>query len=112
MSTAFHPEKVSLFEDLNEVVVCYLCAFATPDQANWDSYLPSAEYAYNSSVHHSTQQTCFELNLDYELLLPLNLIADLQWPQANKSSKTLPGREFVERLRHILAVSRGALQDA
>jgi hypothetical protein len=44
------------------------------------------------------KQTPFELDLRYELPLPLDLIADLEWPLANKSAKTLQGREFVERL--------------
>jgi hypothetical protein len=40
--------------------------------------------------------TPFELDLGYEPPLPLDLIADLQRPQANESAKTLQGREFVE----------------
>jgi hypothetical protein len=58
------------------------------------------------------KQTPFELDLGYELPLPLDLIADLQWLQANKSAKTLQGREFVERLQHILGVGRDELSDA
>jgi len=41
--------------------------------------------------------------------LPLNLIADLQQPQANESAKTLQGREFIEQLQHILGGARDKL---
>jgi hypothetical protein len=112
MSTAFHPETDGLSENSNKTVVRYLRGFATHDQANWDNYLPLAEYAYNSSIHRSTKQTPFELDLGYNPPLPLDLIADLQRPQAKESAKTLQGREFVERLQRILEVSRDELRDA
>jgi hypothetical protein len=48
MSTVFHPETDSLSDNSNKTVVHYLCGFAIHDQANWDDYLPLAEYANNS----------------------------------------------------------------
>jgi len=78
MSRAFHPKMDGLSEDSNKMVVRYLRAFATHDQANWDDHLTQAEYTYNSSVHRSTKLTPFELDLGYESPLPLDLIADLQ----------------------------------
>jgi len=107
MSTAFHPETDGLSENSNKTVVRYLRGFTTHDQANWDDYLPLAEYGYNSSVHRSTKMTPFELDLGYEPPLPLDLIADLQRPQPNESAKTLQGREFVERLQRILGSCQG-----
>jgi len=72
MSMAIHPETDGLSENSNKTVVHYLRGFATHDQANWDDYLPLAEYAYNSSVHCSTKQMPFELDLGYEPPLPLD----------------------------------------
>jgi len=92
MSMAFHSETDGLSENSNKTVVHYLRGFATYDQANWDNYLPLAEYANNSSVHRSTKLTPFELDPGYEPPFPLDLIADLQRPQANESAKPLPGR--------------------
>jgi len=43
--------------------------------------------------------------------LPLDLIADFQWPQANESAKTFQGHEFVEQLQRILGVARDELYD-
>jgi len=112
MSTAFHPETDGLSENSNKTVVRYLGGIATHHQANWDDYLPLAEYAYNSSVHRSTKITPFEVDLGYEPPLLMDLIADLQRVQANESAKTLQGREFVKRLQHILGVARDELRDA
>jgi len=112
ISTTFHRETGGLSENSNTTVVRYLHGFSTHDQANWEDYLPLVQYAYNSSVHRSTKQTPFELDLGYEPPLPFDLIADLQPPQANESVTTLPGREFVEPLQHILGVARDEMRDA
>jgi hypothetical protein len=86
--------------------------FATHDQANWDDYLPLAENAYNSSVQRPMKLTPFELDLGYEWPVPLDLIADLQRPQANESAKILRGCEIVARLQRILGVTRDELRHA
>jgi hypothetical protein len=96
MSTAFHTDTNGLSENSNKTVVYYVHGFATHYQSNWDNYFSLAEYAYNPSVHSSTKQTPFELHLGYELPLPLDLIADLQPPEANESPKTKLRRTFVE----------------
>jgi len=85
ISTAFHQQTDGLTENLNKTVVSDLSGFATHIQAIWDDYLPLAEDAYNSSVHRSTKQMPFELNLGYEMQLPVALIADLQWLQPNQA---------------------------
>jgi hypothetical protein len=96
MSMAFHPETDGLSENRNKTVVQFLRGFATHNQANCDDYLLLAEYAYNSSVHRRTMQMPFDLDLGYELPLPLDLIADLQRLQATESAKILQGRQSVE----------------
>ena len=111
MSTVLHPETDGLSENSNKTVVRYLRGFATHDQANWDDYLPLAEYAYNSSVHLSMKQTHVQLDPGYDPPLPLDLIADLQRPQANESAKVLQGPVFVERLHRILGVGMDELRD-
>jgi len=78
MSTACYPEMNGHSENSNRTVVRYLRGVATHDQALWDDYLPSVEYAYNSSPHRSTKQTSFELDLGYQPHLPLDLITDPQ----------------------------------
>jgi len=110
MSTVFHPDTDGISENSNKPVVGYLRGFATYDEANWDDYLPLAEYAYNSSIHRLTKQKPFEFDLRYEPPLPVDLIADLQGPQANQSGKTLQGHEFIERLQRLLGIARDVLR--
>jgi len=112
MFTAFHPETDVLSDISNKTVSQYFSFFTTHNQGNWDDYLPLAEYANNSSVHHSTKQMPFELNLGDNPPLQLYLIPDLQQPEANESAKTIQGREFVERLHCILVVAGDELRDA
>jgi len=112
MSMAFHPETYGLSQNLNKTVVRYLGGWATHDQANWDNYLPLAEYAHNPSVHRWMKQTSLELHLGYEPHLQLHFIADIQWPQGDESAKSVQGREVVEQLQQILSVARDELRDA
>lgn len=93
---AFHPETDGVYENSTKTVEQYLRGVATHDQANWNDYLPLAEYAYNSSVHRSTKQMPFQLDLRYEPPLQLDLIGDRQQPQVNESAKTLQCCKFVE----------------
>jgi len=101
MARGLHLETDGLTENLNKMVIHYLHAFTTHNQANWDDYLTFGQYTLNPSVYCLTKQTPFELDLGYEPPLPLDLIADLQRRQANESAKTLNGHEFVKRLRGI-----------
>lgn len=54
----------------------------------------------------------FELDFGYQPPLRLDLITDLQLPQANESAKPLQGHEFPKRWQHILGVARDGLRDA
>jgi hypothetical protein len=109
---AFHPETDSLSENSNKPVVCYWSCFATHDETNWDDYLPLVEYTYTSSVHRLTKMTPFELDFVYEPPLQLDLIADLNQPQANESVMTLEGRSLVKQLQRNLGLTRDELCDA
>jgi len=112
MSMAFRPETDGLSENSNKTVRRYFRGFATHDQGNWDNCRPLEEYAYNFSLRRSTKQTPVELDVGYGPPLPLDLVADLQWPQANESAKTLQGQELVELLMRISGVDRNELQEA
>jgi putative transposase len=59
LSTADRPQTdgqsertIGTLEDMIRPYVCYL-------QTDWDQYLDQLEFAYNSSEHTSTGQTCF-----------------------------------------------------
>jgi len=65
LSTAFHPQTDGQTERQNQTMEQYLQAFCNYEQDNWVELLPLAEFAYNNSVHHSTQMTQFWANNHY-----------------------------------------------
>ena len=62
LSTAFRPQTDCQTERLNQTIEQYLRVFSEYEQDNWVELLPLAEFAYNDSVHHSTQMTPFWAN--------------------------------------------------
>ena len=62
MSTAYHPQTDGQTERVNGVLKDTLRHFVRPYQQNWDELLAPAEFALNSSWHHSIRNTPFMLN--------------------------------------------------
>lgn len=109
MSTAFHPQTDGLSEILNKQVTQYLQVFATHHQDQWDTTLPLAEFAYNTSTHLSTDWCPFELDLGYTPSIPLDFIAG--WHQHDEIQR-LDGVVFVERLQASLLDTQDHLRKA
>jgi hypothetical protein len=59
LSTAFHPQTDGQTERTNATLEQYLRCFLNYQQDNWSQLLPLAEFAYNNTVHSSTNQTPF-----------------------------------------------------
>ena len=59
LSTAFHPQTDGQTERQNQTMEQYLRMFASEKQDNWISLLPTAQFAYNNSIHESTKATPF-----------------------------------------------------
>lgn len=59
LSTAFHPQTDGQTERQNQTLEQYLRMFTSASQDNWIELLPTAEFAYNNSVHDSTKTTPF-----------------------------------------------------
>jgi hypothetical protein len=107
MSTAFHPQTDGLSEISNKQVTRYLQAFATHHQEQWDTMLPQAEYAYNTSTHSSTDRSLFELDLGYTPSIPLDFVASQR-----DEMQSLEGTAFVERLQASLLDAQDRLRVA
>jgi hypothetical protein len=71
--------------------------------------LPLAEYVFNTSMHSSTDQSPFELDLGYTPSIPLDFVAG-QRPYEGMQS--LEGAAFVERLQASLLDSHDRLCEA
>ena len=65
MSTAFHPQTDGQAEKANSIIERYFRAYATHCPHDWDTLLPMAEFAYNSSRHQSTDMSPFKADLGY-----------------------------------------------
>jgi len=82
---AFSPEMHELSDNSIKTIIGYLRGFSTHNQPNWDDYLRFAKYRYNSTILCAGTETPFELDVGYAPPLPLDLIGDYPWPQANES---------------------------
>jgi Integrase zinc binding domain/Integrase core domain/Chromo (CHRromatin Organisation MOdifier) domain len=64
-STAFHPQTDGVTERQNQTLEYYLRCYVNYYQDDWVRLLPSAQFAYNNSVHSATGKTPMELTRRY-----------------------------------------------
>ncbi|KAL5779345.1 hypothetical protein ACOSQ2_010082 [Xanthoceras sorbifolium] len=60
MSSAYHPQTDGQSKVVNRCVKQYLRCFASQQPRKWTSFLPWAEYWYNTAYHASTGMTLFQ----------------------------------------------------
>jgi hypothetical protein len=70
MSSAYHPQTDGQIEVVDKYIEDYLRHFGCENQDDWDTLLVFAEFAYNNSLHESTNSTPFRLNYGYNPRLP------------------------------------------
>ena len=61
-STAFHPQTDGQTERTNRTLEQILRIYVSYKQNDWDKYLSTAEFAYNSAEQSTTKFSPFELN--------------------------------------------------
>jgi hypothetical protein len=59
MSTAYHLQTNGQTERVNQSLENYLCIFTNTWQNDWETYLHTAEFAYNNAAHKSTKLSPF-----------------------------------------------------
>nr|XP_036576341.1 reverse transcriptase domain protein [Colletotrichum truncatum]KAF6783066.1 reverse transcriptase domain protein [Colletotrichum truncatum] len=65
LSTAFHPQSDGQTERIIQILETYLRSYVNYDQDNWVKLLPTAQFAYNSSIGESTRESPFFLNYGF-----------------------------------------------
>jgi transposase InsO family protein len=60
-TTAYHPQGNGAIERYNRTLKQILSKYVNEKHTDWDTYLPQALYAYNTSVHDSTGVTPYEV---------------------------------------------------
>ena len=70
-------------ERINEVIMQIIAMYVAADHKNWDTYLPSATFAYNTSLSETTDNTPFFLTYGHEPVKLPNVALLLPMVQSN-----------------------------
>lgn len=99
MSTSHHPQTDGQSEVMNRMVENFLRCYCALNQRNWDTLLPAAEFAYNSSLSEDLGMTPFEVDLGWQPKSAVNLL------QAKESSNESIN-QFKERMAEAFRDAR------
>ncbi|XP_073139089.1 uncharacterized protein [Henckelia pumila] len=83
-------------EVVNRTLGTLLCSFIKRNLKNWEDCLPFIEFAYNRSVHSTTNYSPFEIVYGFNPLTPLDLLSLPMSERVNMDGKTKA--EFVRNL--------------
>lgn len=103
LSSAFHPQTDGQTERVNQVLEQYLRCTINYQQDDWTNLLPLAEFAYNNTVHSSTQQTPFFANYGYHPRLDTFDFSKVDNPAAE---------DMANRLSELHAIMKAQLKKA
>lgn len=76
-TVAYNPRGNSKCERLNQTILNLLGTLTSEQKRNWKDYLPSIMFAYNTTIHESTDFTPFYLMFGRNPRLPIDEILDL-----------------------------------
>jgi hypothetical protein len=91
MSTGYYPQTDGQTEQMNQTVEQYIRIYGNFEQNDWSEHLPLAEFAYNDSVHSSTQVTPFFANYRYHPNFNTISITNTVVPKAEQYAQQIQG---------------------
>lgn len=71
-SATYHPQTNGQVERFNATFATQLAKYCDSEKTNWDKFLPSVVYAYNTSVHSTTNLTPYELAFARQVKSPFD----------------------------------------
>ena len=72
-TTPFHPQSDGMVERFNRTLQAMLSKVVSPDQRDWDKWLPYVMMAYRSSTHETTKYPS-EMMLGRNTRLPIDVL--------------------------------------
>lgn len=114
-SSSHHPQTDGSSEIMNRLVEKYLRCYCSLNQHDWDSLLPTAEFAFNSSRLEATGYTPFELDLGWNPSSPLDMLTSAPSDTVQSVDvlrKTLQSSLIDARFSHEMAQARQSANNA
>jgi hypothetical protein len=96
MSTAYHPQTDGQTERTHRTLEQILRAYVHPLHDDWATWLPLAEFAYNSQYHRSTHASPFLANYGFQPSAPSSFALPPPTTPAARDAAT-----YLQRLRDI-----------
>ena len=95
-STTCHPQTDGKTEVVNRTLSTLLRTIIQKNLKNWEDCLPFIEFAYNRSVHSTTNFSPFEIVYGFNPLTPLDLL-----PLPVNEMTSLDGEKKVEMVKKL-----------
>ena len=94
LASTHHPQTNGATERVNRTLVQMIRKFVRKNHADWVSFLPLFEFAYNSAVHATTGLAPFVAELARMPLMPVAMLI----PESDSPAPPRPIREYVQDL--------------
>ena len=94
LASTHHPQTNGATERVNRTLVQMIRKFVRKNHADWVSFLPLFEFAYNSAVHATTGLAPFVAELARMPLMPVAML----FPESDSPAPPRPIREYVQDL--------------
>ena len=110
-TTPYHPQSDGMVERFNRTLETMLSLVVSPNQKDWDVWLPMVTMAYNTAIHESTGYSPAELMFGRQLRTPMDLLLPTE-DQGGPDSYPEYVENLRQRLREVHKIARINLQKA
>lgn len=85
IATAYHPQTNGALERSHSTLKDYLKHYINQFQSDWDTYIPTAMFSYNTHVHSSTKFTPYELLFGHKPIIPSSINSNPEFKHTYES---------------------------